>query len=544
MDAHTPPSLHSSDWKEEKGSFHHAWTRFQEWFRAKLKSHPILTVLGTVLVLFCVFWQRDHLQPHVLMLRIYFGAIIIVGPLMVAGYYLFHKRSARIRLFGSVLGGVLAAVVIFAGRGVHEGISQYVRYETMPLAELPEMPVTDYERILPLHGVYTLVAHRMNKATKAPSEPDFVRDGSEYAWTMAIQPTSLEGRYWEDRVDDVLKLGAADPSPDLSRTPPTPVDFGAGENLGLGANITTCVRRAFGPWQFFNNDVGNVYYIKNDAGQYVIAVSLIKWTGWIFPWPEFGGVQIIDQGHLNMAIRALFGCGHWVPPQDMDKHPFLIGQNNIPYEMTRFMASSFKFQDGLTAPMFWNRQDVVEIADLPEGVNQQPFTLFFHMPGETHGKLYQYFALKPADPNKQGLAISFFFPADGIGHAYVYRHFAHNESPLGVTQVTIQLVASKRLYDWEKNIAVEHRPYIRDIADSEGNVARRKFWLSTVVTLTEKREEGKPLSFEPGAVPEIALTDWDTGEVVWVNPYAPEKWPDEVRKELDTKWAAKRKVAQ
>lgn len=542
MDARISSTSQSPDWKEEKGSFHHTWFRFREWFKARLESRPVLTVSATALLAFVIFWQRDHLQPHMLTLRIYFGAIVVVVPLMIAGYYLFRKRSARIRLLGSVLGGMLAAVVIFAGRGVHEAVSQYVRYETMPLVELTEMPVTDYERTLPLHGVYTLVEHRMNQATRSPSQPSFVRDGSEYAWTMAIQPTTLEGRYWKDRIDAVLKLGAEDPSPDLSRTPPTAVDFEAGENLGLGANLATCVRRAFGPWQFFNDDIGNVYYIKDDAGNYVIAVSLIKWTGWIFPWPERGGVQIIEQGHLNMVSRALLGCGHFVPPDEVKNHPFLLGQNNVPDEMTRFMASSFKFQGGLTAPMFWNRTGVVEIADLPDGVNPQPFKLYFRMPGEKQGKLFAYFALKPADPNKQGLAISFFYPADGIGPAYVYRHSEHNESPLGVTQVATQLVASKRLYDWEKNIAVEHRPYIRDIADSEGHVARREFWLSTVVTLTEKREEGKPLSFEPGAVPEIALTDWATGEVVWVNPYDPSGWPAELEKQLGTKWAAKRKA--
>jgi hypothetical protein len=273
-----------------------------------------------------------------------------------------------------------------------------------------------------------------------------------------------------------------------------------------------------------------------------MAVSLIKWSGLIFPWPEFGGVQIIEQGHLHMMPRALLGCGYFISRQDVRKHNFLLGQNIIPSEMSRFMASSFRFQGGFTAPLSLNREDNVEIADLPEGLNKQPFTLFFTMPGEEKGKLYQYFALKPADPTKHGLSVSFFVPADGIGKMYVYRHFAHKENPFGVTQVTTQLVASKRLYDWEKNTAVEHRPYIRAIADSEGNVLERRLWLSTVVTLTNKREEGKPLVFEPGAVPEIALTDWDTGQVVWVNPYKPDTWPAQLTKELGEVWAKNNKA--
>lgn len=533
MEAQTPVTLSDSRWNEDPWSF----VAFCEKVVRAFRRHTKVMGSITAVLLFAFVFFRDDWQPVALFVGIYSGSIVITIPFMIGGYFLFRHRGARMRFAGSILGMIAAAVIIVGGTRLHDYMAQYWRYETMQVVDLNEMPTTDHERILPLDGVYTLVEHRMNQATRSPSQPDFVRDGEEYAWTMAIEPTSFIGRAWTDKVDGVLRLDAADASPNLSQNPPVIVDFAAGEKLMLGANIITCIRRAFGPWRFFNYDVGNVYYIKNDAGKYIIAASLIRWRGIIFPWPEFGGVQVIEQGHINMMSRALLGCGHFISAAEVKDHPYLLRQNNVPYEMSRFMASSFRFQGGFTAPLSLNREDNVEVADLPEGLNKQPFTLFFTMPGESKGKLYHYFTLKPADPSKQGNSVSFFVPADGVGKFYVYRHFAKHEYPMGVNQVTTQLIASKRQYDWEKNIAAEHRPYIRDIADSEGVIARRRLWLSTVVTLTSKREEGKPLSFEPGAVPEIALTDWDTGQVVWVDPYDQKSWPAQLTKELGKSWA-------
>ena len=41
--------------------------------------------------------------------------------------------------------------------------------------------------------------------------------------------------------------------------------------------------------------------MKNDAGEWVEVVSLIKWKGFFFPYPTFGGV-VIEVGHELASI--------------------------------------------------------------------------------------------------------------------------------------------------------------------------------------------------------------------------------------------------
>lgn len=547
MDARTPET--EAEWQESSwsGWYHHLGLKTWRGFKGFLEARPVATITVTVLAILFLFWQRNLPQPLALGIRIYFGAILLVAAFTIAGWFSLKKwgkDSLRWRTFGAVLGGIVSVLIVYAGSFLHDYVSLYYRYRTLiglDLVELSTVPTTDHERILPLYGVYTTVKFRMNKADKVPTMPDLVRVGEGFSWTMSEEPTSLSGRIWSP-IEGLLSIAAADPTPDLTRTQPDKVHFEFGETVLLGSNINVCVRRAFGPWRYLNYEPGNILRIKDDTGAWVIAVSLIRWRGIIFPRPEFGGVQIIDQREGNMASRSLLGCGHWIPPEEVGTHPFLHRQNIVPYEATRFMAASFRYQAGFTGPMFWNREGDVKIADLPEDVNPQPFALFFRMPGEAQGKLWHYFALQPNDEKRKGLAVSFFYPGDGIGKAYVLRHYLHNEAPLGVAQVETQLVSKKRQYDWKKNRAVEHRPFIRDIADSDGVVARRRFWLSTIVTLSDT-QDGKPVEFEPGSLPEIALTDWDSGEVVFVDPNHPELWTDELRKELGENWSRRRKLA-
>ncbi len=338
-------------------------------------------------------------------------------------------------------------------------------------------------------------------------------------------------------IEEVISISASESSPDMSRRSPIKVNFTTGENLFFSRNTDTCVRRAFGPLRMWSYEPANVFYMQNDAGKWVQAVSLIKWTGWLFPWPEFGGVQVIEEGSTNIFGRVFLGCGRWVRPDEIARYPYLKGQNLVPFEVTRFMAGSLRFQRGFFAPLPLSRVGDIRIADMPGDLNEQPFTLFFRKKPGGEGKLYQYFALEPSDPDKQGLSTSFFAPADGVGAASVYRHFDRNEAPIGPTAVADQVRASRKHYDWERNTPVEVRPYIHDIADSNGNVAPRFGWMMTVVTVKDHKT-GKPAEFTSGSDPEISITDAYRARVVWVDKYDPSKWSDEMRNALGTMWVS------
>src|SRR6185369_5919620 len=119
-------------------------------------------------------------------------------------------------------------------------------------------------------------------------------------------------------------------------------------------------------------------------GQWVQIVSLIRWSGLFFPQPEFGGVQLIRQHERSAASflwKMLFGTGEWIPPDEVPKHRFLVGQHVLSYSVSRYMARSFRFQNGFLAPFPGYHEGDIRIPDMPEDVNDQPFTVSFRMPG-------------------------------------------------------------------------------------------------------------------------------------------------------------------
>lgn len=520
-------------WREESWSVSAFAHNLVRGTRKNFQRHPILTITVPLILLIGMYIARPHIQPLLLLVRIYFGGIAIAAAGALALWVLLRKHSVRAQTFGGAFGIITVAAVVLVGGSVHSYFAQYFRYLTLSIEDIDRLPLTDHERVLPLNAVHTLARERMNE-TESPTIPALVRIGSAYRWTMAIEPGKAKGRFW-DPVDEVISISSTEPSPDLSRRRPEQVKFTVGENLMFSRNTHVCVRRAFGFWRSFSYEPSNVFYIQNDKGQWVQAISLIRWTGFLFPWPEFGGVQIIEQGDTNPLGRLFLGCGRWIRPGEVHKHAYLVGQNLVPYAVTRFKAESLRFQAGFTGPMWFSRQGDIRIADMPEDVNEQPFTLYFKFQNG-NAKLYQYFALEPRDKDKQGLSTSLWIPADGIGLTYTYRHFHRKEAPIGVTTVADQVRASRKTYDWKRNAPVEVRPYIHEIADSKGNVAPRFGWMVTVVTIKE-RKEGMPLEFTSGSDPEISITDAYRARVVWVDPQRPESWPGQLRESLGSLWA-------
>lgn len=535
--AQEPATGEKGGWRETRWSLRYLARNFFQRLWSGFKHRPKLTMLLIFIGPTLVFLERSLLQQYLLVARIYAGAVVVIAIFGFAGWILFRKRSPRWQAVGGLLGIALAMVAVIGGRGIHDYTASYWRYITLEIVDLETLPTTYDERVLPLNSIHSFVSERINE-TETPTKPDLVKIGNEYKWTLGINQSYFVNR-WSRPMYEVIHLSATSSSPELSAKSRDSVNFEIGENLNFSRNVDICTRNAFGLWRFLNYEPGNVLLAKDDAGEWVEIVSLIKWTGLIFPWPEFGGVHVIKQGGPNLLTRIVSGCGKWIPPEKIKDYPFLIGQNIMPYEVSRYMAMSLRFQEGFLAPLPITRHGDIRIADLPEDMNQQPFTIPFRIKGGGEGKLYQYFALEPFDTDKQGLSTSFWVPADGLGPSYAYRHFRRGESPIGVSAVADQVRTSKRNYDWSKNAPVEHRPYIRIMADNTGDLKPRFLWLTTVVT--HKRDsEGKKLGgFVAGSVPETAITDAYRSVVVWVDSLRPPKWPSELSEKLGPLWAEK-----
>ncbi len=489
----------------------------------------LLILAGIALALLIA---RAWVQPCVLALRIYSFEMVI----SIIGLAVFSRFKSRLRWRGwSVLVGLIGLGVAnywYFHWSPHQYLTLYLRYRTLQIRELDELPTTDHERIQPLHAIRVMAKEAMTEVEQT-SDPYYVLVDGQYRWTMSIEPSFLIPRLFGN-VGQVLSVSATSLSPSFSFENRSTVSFPVGEKLLLGKNAHVSTIRSFGLRRFLSYSPADVKYVKDDQGNWVELVALVRWRGLFFPQPEFGGVQVIRQssgGLLHWLQLLLFGEGEWIPPEAIVEHKYLRGQHLVPYEVSRYAAQSFRFQEGFLSPLPGYHQGDVRIPDLPGDANDQPFTTFFRFRNhEGEEKLYHYFALEPFEEVRQGLNTSVFYPADGVGPTLTYSHSKHNEALVGVSTIAAKVMESRKLYDWTRNRPAENRPYIKWI---DGKL--RFMWLTTVVTYKTGVTEGS--DYIAGTTPEIALTDALYRQVVWMDPHHSIKlWADDLKRELASIW--------
>lgn len=507
---------------------------------AFMKRHVFLFILLLIAAVLVAFTLRAPLHPYIIEVRKRFALVIVGG--LAAWWVLkrYQHGGLRQRIVLTLLLIVSLPMLVQWGDDVHEYLSLYRRYRTLPTHELAELPVTDYERTHPLYSIYNY-ARRAVSENNQPTLPRAVRNGDRYDWTAGVEPAySYEQLFGSVR--EVLAVSATTPSPHFLPENHHRVNFGTGEKMLFGANTYTAIVRAMGPWQYLNDEPSDVIYLQDNKGEYVQVVSLIRWRGILFPRPEFGGVYIIHQhpaSWTSFLAKMLVGTGTWIPPEEIPRHPFLVGQNIVPYAVMRNAAESFRFQKGFTAPLPGIHNGDTRIPDQEEDANPQPFVCFFRIPAQE--KLYGFFALEPYNPSQFGLNVALFYPGDGQGPIYFYHPPKHGENIIGVSAVTALVRESRKQYTWQLAHPAENRPYIKKI---DGKI--RFNWLSTVVMESDNRRasqgdvtsasEPGERDFISGSSPEIVLTDGVYSVPVWVSSLDPTTWPGELRQKIGPIW--------
>jgi len=498
------------------------------------KRHWLGTGVTMLVIAFVLFGTRAIYHPYVIMVRTKSFMLVPVVLLFWVWRWARRKRtSTKVLVSAACLAGL--AGLYFWGGTVHDYLALYNRYRTLRVAVWDELPTTNHERMQPLNSIYSLAHEKVATEMESPQRPHFVRIKKDYMWTMSVEPAHIS-RF--SSVKEVIAV--SDASPDFSKR--DAVSFEVGENMLLGKNTRAATIKNFNLWRYLNYEPKDVRLMKDDKEQWVQVVALVRWKGFFFPRPEFGGVQIVRQQRATLLgdlWLMMFGTGEWISPQNIQKYPFLVGQSLLPHDVSRYIAESFRFQNGFLGPMPFNHNGDVRVPDLPADVNEQPFTAHFEHAGK--GTLYHYFDLEPFDPNKQGLSLSIFIPADGSSimtdAVYVYDHSKHGESLTGVSAIASKVMDSRMMFDWKRHKPVEHRPFIRDIGGK-----RHFFWLTSVVTLKEGTNQTDGTWFIAGSYgPNIVLTDAKYNVPVWVGS-DPGKWIDELKADatLQAAWVGKR----
>jgi hypothetical protein len=217
--------------------------------------------------------------------------------------------------------------------------------------------------------------------------------------------------------------------------------------------------------------------------------------------------QDCDESVGKVLKRVLLGTGTYIAPKDIKKHSYLKKQNLVPYNVYRYMASSFRYQAGFFGPLKAHHKGDIRIPDMPDDQNQQPFVQYFSEVGkENLSGLFATFALEPYKKESQGLAISLLVPGDDINTVYYYHHANKKEGLTGSTAMASKVKDKKKNYDWGGKIRpIESKLFIRDITGK-----RRVFFLTVIAVVDENGNMA-------GSEPEIAITDASYNAVTFVD---------------------------
>jgi len=498
-------------------------------------KQKVITLLLAIILLIVLFVLRDDYQPVILFIRKFIFIILLSGLVVFFGLRNFRKSPST----GKRL-GILGSLILFFGVlyvvGWHFKMYDYMKtynvFNNLNKIEINELPLTQNERIQPLRNIFSMANESVGE-TKDVSLPHLVRIDNQNKWTMAIQPSE---KYIMQRISDnteeLFSVSSTTPFPRFSSENRISATFSIGESLKYSRNTYNAVVQRLNIFQYLSMQPGDVFYMKNDAGEWVQVVSLIKWKGFLFPYPTFGGVVVIDNGEHDFddyVERIFMGKGTYISPKEIVNYPYLTKQNTLSEKVSRLQAESLKFLGGFSDPLPWNMETAVKIPDLPDDQNEQPFVTDFNFTNtdiEAYNGLYHWFGLEPVGDERTSLTYSVLIPADGTDKLYYYDHASKKEGYAGVSAMPLKVIESRKEFDWSVNKPVEFRPYIKDIAGR-----KRMFFLGTISAIREGSD-----NFDGSATPDLALVDSEYRDVVWIDAKHPSKWNKLVYDQLNEAW--------
>ena len=503
----------------------------------KGRKQKIITIISALVLLIALFVLRDDYQPALLFVRKYIFLILLAAIFLFFTFRAFRHSETifrRIAFLALIAGVFFGSWYVGWKLNLYEYMQTYNVYKHLNLVEIDELPLTTNERIQPYNNIVTM-AYESISETQEVSAPQLVRVDGENRWTMAVQPA--QEYTWQrvnDNTEEIFSVESTSPFPRFSNENRVPVTFSIGESLAFSRNTYNAVVQRFNIGQLFTMEPNEVFYMKDDAGNWVQVVSLIKWKGFFFPYPSFGGVMLVEDGEhdVNDYIeRITIGKGEYISPEDMSTYPFLEKQNILAEKISRLQAESLKFLAGFSDPLPWNMETAVKIPNLKDDENTQPYVTDFVFDGvdnDAFNGLYHWFGLEPIGEERTSLAFSVFVPADGTQKLFYYNHAAKKEGLAGVSAMPLKVIESKKEYDWDNNKPVEFRPYIKEIGGR-----KRMFVLGTVAA---KRDDSK--KFDGSATPDLALIDVQYRDVIWIDAKHPSSWDATIYKQMAEIWAA------
>lgn len=513
-------------------------TGFRGW-SFKKKAYAILIIFA---LLWIIIATRSTYHQLVLAAWKYKAWLIIGALLLFIAYKCVRSKPKEGKSFSAKqyilkkivipiisIGLIVAWFTPPARQAYHELYMQSL-YNSLDKEEITILPYTKNERI---HARGSILAYAYSKTNNnlPVSKPHLIHDpyvdSVDNVWSMAN--LTVQKNLWqiEDDIKEVFLLPSHINNPNLQQHR-YEVIFNTGESMHYDKDAFVNAIKVLG-FRFINTEPDDVYYMHDDDGNLVQVVSLIRWTGFFFPKPVFGGVVVIPSKDISMGrviTRNLFGFGKYISPSECAKYKFLDGQNLFSEKVTQLYAESFSYRHGIYKAKF-DKKDAVEIPNILEGDNEYPFVSDYdwsHTGVKTSNGLYHYIPVEPSDSINTSLALSLFLRSDGKGKIYYYDHSKAKDGVSGVSAVVGIVKKKYPAYSWDHFHIADVRTYFPDIPELKSKGRLNYFYITSIVAVNKQFKQ-----FDAGTLSDLMAVNALDNEGIPLNSSDPKNWANQIR---------------
>lgn len=497
----------------------------------------IKTALWILAGLWLLLAIRSMYHQPLLFVWKYKTFVVIAVLLLLLVLRLWVKRSTTTFPWGRLILSLLIVGFIVSWftkpmQAVYHELYMSHLYDALDKQEIRQLPLTKNERVHARLSIWSYAYSKTNDNLPVSTPHlihDVFADPHDNVWSMAN--LTVEKNMWQ--IDDDIKEVYLLPShmanpilPDHRKS----VNFNTGESMRFDKNAFVNAIKAMG-LNYFTTEPDDVYYMHNDQGQMVQVVSLITWTGWLFPIPRFGGVIVVPSGDISageVVTRDLIGFGTYISPEDCAKYKYLDDQNLFSEKITRLYAESFSYRKGIYEAKF-TKKDAIEIPNIAEVNNEYPFVSDYDWSQtnvKTPNGLYHYIPLEPSDAVNTSLSLSLFMRSDGKGKIYYYDHTKVKDGLSGVTSVLGIAKKQYPTYSWDHFHISDVRTYFPNIPELKDpkNVSKNYFYITSIVALNKATKQ-----VDAGTLSDLIAINLRDNNAIKLDAVHPERWTDQVR---------------
>jgi len=323
-----------------------------------------LLIISVLVILAGLVWISRPMWHWFFMLTYVNPALweAIVIAVITPGIFYYIKRKDYDTVETTT---VIAIVVLIIGWVVLGSFQvmypQCYLAENLEVSEIAELPDTDPSaiRIMPLAVSQRYAKDALQYPRFKPGTADISFINKTPCWIYGLIPDGVVNFF-------VLKDKGAvyvDMTTSEKNTKIIEQDMEIGEGMGV---------KDWYKWKLYKEKYWVNYEDPNfipTENQLHIAVPIISYKyHWKFPTfytvPKWTGTALIDSE----------GKVEFLTPEEAKKHPVLMDQKLYPERLTRYYVNSFRYTRGIKNKLFYHT-DQLEIADVPEQQNEQPFLM-------------------------------------------------------------------------------------------------------------------------------------------------------------------------